>query len=263
MAVGIDKTVKNRLGRHPNILWRRYTSFLRAPFRSAQQRFQKNLPVDLEDDESFEFSISAMQKQHFSENNWLYIENFAPHHLHKAIKENWPRSIWFDPLRIRNKTKTYDSGFPVKYPKLDQFSVSNIDLLRIYRFLASEKLSKALTELCSDFIPRTCYWLLANSSYWGSGLAPHRDTPSTDSNGEDQRVNIIYFVHANGEGWDGGGTSILSDNTFKNPIFIPKNLSNSALIYRTGSSFFHGFPPMKFKKFRHVVTAHFQPIQTN
>jgi len=143
---------------------------------------------------------------------------------------------------------------------MDHIDISVPSIRAIYDCLASPLTTRLVSELAGDSVRRRCYWLLCNQAFWGSGLVPHRDTPALDHTGMDRRINIIYFVDANGKGWEAGGTSILKSNNFSEPIFVPNILTNSMLIYRTGDSFFHGFPPMKFGKYRRVVTAHYCPI---
>ncbi|MCH7979581.1 MAG: FAD-dependent oxidoreductase [Acidobacteria bacterium] len=54
-----------------------------------------------------------------------------------------------------------------------------------------------------------------------------------------------------------GGLSIIKDNAFSEVIFEPGRLQNTALIYDSGASFFHGFKPIARGKFRWAIAAQF------
>ena len=54
--------------------------------------------------------------------------------------------------------------------------------------------------------------------------------------------NFIYFIDGNNENAEfSGATGIFKDNEFKKPIFVPKNLKNTCLVYNSTDNFFHGF----------------------
>jgi len=260
MAVGVSKKIKLKLARHPNIRWRHFT----YPVRKSLRRFlrwqsQSELVKANDTRESgwFDFTLTSEQVVFFQEKSWVFIEEFLPKELHSDLVREWPKKRWFDPLSKKQVEKTYDTAFMIDW---DEHVVPSVleSVLNTYRIFRSDQLAVQISRLMDKDVVAECYWTTLNNSFWGTGLAPHRDTPSLDLSGFDRRINLVYFVEANGEGWDSGGTSILATNDFTSPIFVPTVLKNSLLVYRTGAEFFHGFPPVRYRKFRRAMTAHFR-----
>lgn len=260
MAIDMDVEVQRTLARHPNILWRRISSpfrrrlrvFLRSRSRGDLIQFSLDIENEIICDQ-----FNADEVAFFHDHGWLFIEDFLPNDLYVRLASEWPRTRWFQPLKSSEVSKTYDSAFKI-YVKSEPDAWVPKALGHVYRFFSSKEFESQIAALSADSESMHCYWLTTINSYWGSGLAPHRDTPDIDSSGRDRRINIIYFVDSNGEGWEAGGTAILATNNFSEPVFIPRRLKNSLLIYETGAPFFHGFPPIKFGKFRRVLTAHYK-----
>ena len=265
MAIDIDVKVQRVLASHPNILWRGISS----PFRRRLRVFLRSrsrgdlIKLSLDDENKIICSQFTVDKiTSFRNQGWLFIEDFLPNDLYVQLASEWPRTRWFQPLKSTEVSKTYDSAFKI-YVKSEPEAMVPKALSHVYRFLSSKEFESQISSLSLDSGSMQCYWLTTINSYWGSGLAPHRDTPDIDRSGRDRRINIIYFVDSNGEGWEAGGTAILATNNFLEPIFIPRRLKNSLLIYETGAPFFHGFPPIKFGKFRRVLTAHYKTSEEN
>lgn len=262
MAIDIDARVQRALARHPNILWRGISSpfrrYLRVFLKSRSRSNLIQLSLDIENEIICD-QFNADEVAFFHDHGWLFIEDFLPNELYLRLASGWPSKRWFQPLSKSEVSKTYDSAFKI-YVKNEPDALVPMALSHVYRFFSSKEFESQIASLSLNSEPMQCYWLTTINSYWGSGLAPHRDTPEIDSSGRDRRINIIYFVDSNGEGWEAGGTAILKTNNFSEPVFIPKKLKNSLLIYETGAPFFHGFPPIKFGKFRRALTAHFQPV---
>jgi len=265
VAIDIDVKVQRVLASHPNILWRGISS----PFRRRLRVFLRSrsrgdlIKLSLDDENKIICSQFTVDKiTSFRNQGWLFIEDFLPNDLYVQLASEWPRTRWFQPLKSTEVSKTYDSAFKI-YVKSEPEAIVPKALSHVYRFLSSKEFESQISSLSLDSGSMQCYWLTTINSYWGSGLAPHRDTPDIDRSGCDRRINIIYFVDSNGEGWEAGGTAILATNNFLEPIFIPRRLKNSLLIYATGAPFFHGFPPIKFGKFRRVLTAHYKTSEEN
>ena len=260
MAIDIDNKIQNTLARHPNILWRGISSPIRRLVRAFLRLWSRSdltqLSLDTENEITCDH-FNADDIASFREHGWLFVEDFLPNDLYLRLASDWPSTRWFQPLNSSEVSKTYDSAFKI-YVKSKPDELVSKALHHIYRFFSSREFESQITALSVDSESMQCYWLTTINSYWGSGLAPHRDTPDIDSSGRDRRINIIYFVDSNGEGWEAGGTAILATNNFSEPVFIPTRLKNSLLIYETGAPFFHGFPPIKFGKFRRVLTAHYK-----
>ena len=89
-----------------------------------------------------------------------------------------------------------------------------------------------------------------------SYLIPHIDSVA-ESDDVIDIINIIYFVDGGEDAEYSGGTGIYRDNNFQDPIFIPKKLQNSALIYNSKLGFYHGFKIMKKDTFRKAVVFQF------
>lgn len=260
MAKNINKKILRHMGRHPNVFWRQSTSFFRSPLRKVlREIFRDELTTaEIHQNQSaINLRFSQETEQHFQKHGWAFVENFIPNQDYKEVLSSWPSTRWFDPLTFKTTSKTYDTAFKF-YTEKDSYVQVTGGVKRVYEIFSSKKFEDALSGLCNDSRRRKCYYLTVNRAYWGTGLAPHKDTPDVDSAGVDSRVNFIYFVKAKGDSWDAGGTSILRTNDFTDPIFKPQNLNNTLLIYRTGDDFFHGFPCMKFGSNRHAVTAHFR-----
>jgi hypothetical protein len=260
VAIDIDVEVQRALARHPNILWRRVSSPIRRRIRVfLRSRSQSDLiQLSLENENGIICGqFNADEIASFRDHRWLFIEDFLPNDFYLRVASDWPSMRWFQPLNRRQVSKTYDSAFKT-YVKSEPDVLVPKALSHVYRFFSSKEFESQISSLSVDSESMQCYWLTTINSYWGSGLAPHRDTPDIDSSGRDRRINIIYFVDSNGEGWEAGGTAILATNNFSEPVFIPRTLKNSVLIYETGAPFFHGFPPIKFGKFRRVLTAHYK-----
>lgn len=265
MAIDIDPGVQRALGRHPNILWRGVSSPFRRRLRMFLRSRSRGDLIHLSLDSEKEIvcdQFNGGEIAFFRKHGWLFIEDFLPKDMYLRLASDWPSKRWFDPLRKSEISKTYDSAFKIYVKNETDVAVSKA-LSHVYRFFSSTEFESQIASLSVDIETMHCYWLTTINSYWGSGLAPHRDTPDIDNSGRDRRINIIYFVDANGEGWEAGGTAILKTNNFSEPVFIPRKLKNSVLIYETGAPFFHGFPPIKFGKFRRVLTAHFQAVKEN
>jgi hypothetical protein len=258
MAIEIDPYVARRIAKHPNVLWHKLTSPLRRGWRSARKRSSRppRTGIAIRAISARPFAIQAGS---LASDGWTFAVNVLSAVDHAQFVASWPERHFFDPLQIRQKAKTYDVGFRLLNPSEHTLRSLDCRIEQIYRYFASPTTAAQITELAGDGVERRCYSLLANWGFWGSGLAPHRDTPAPDATGADRRINIVYFVDANGTGWDAGGTSILRTNDFSEPMFVPQNLNNSILIYRTGDQFFHGFPPMKYRTYRRVITAHYCP----
>ena len=262
MAIDIDVGVQRTLARHPNILWRGISSPFRRRLRVFLRSRSRGDLINLrfgDDNETVCDQFNADEIAFFRDHGWLFIEDFLPEDLYLRLASDWPSKRWFQPLSRSERSKTYDSAFKI-YVKNEPDALVPKALSYVYRFFSSREFESQIASLSVNSESMHCYWLTTINSYWGSGLAPHRDTPDIDSSGRDRRINIIYFVDSNGEGWEAGGTAILKTNNFSEPVFIPKKLKNSLLIYETGAPFFHGFPPIKFGKFRRALTAHFQVI---
>ena len=251
MAIDMKSDIRSAMSMHPNIWFRRNTYFVRRILRFVLRKItqSKNLEFEIPKWNSF----SQFQND-LNRNGYVYVENFLTFSSAESISKNWPKSRFFTPIGKNEDHKTSDKGLLCDFGKPSFDEQKNPAIWALYRMFLSDDFAIELGKLCGDGIARYPYHMLAQESYWGSGLAPHRDS-------EDERfrnkINFIYFVDAKGLGWDAGGTSILKTNTFEEPIFIPQNLINSCLFYFSESELFHGFPQIKFGNYRKNVISHF------
>lgn len=253
MAIDMDKQIQDRLKNHPNIKFRRLTSKLRWLFRAVLKRMPafKNPTLDqykFEHRSIFDFQNDLKQR------GYAFIPNFLSSESYQHLIKNWPKTRYFAPIGSREKSKTSDKGLWCTYGK-PQFDINrNATIWSLYKMFLSTSFMDDVKILAGDDVDRMAYHLLSQRSFWGSGLAPHRDSKDSVHL---SKINFIYFVESNGEGWESGGTSIFKSNNYDEPVFIPKELNNSCLFYYSDSELFHGFPPIKFGKYRKNVIAHF------
>lgn len=253
MAIDMDNKIRRKMSRHPNILFRRRTFWIRKIIRYALRKFDSSKPSQ---PQPFQpnwkpFQMHAHQLQL---DGFVFIENFLNDSDAELIRKNWPKSRYFSPISPNEDHKTSDKGLVCELGR-PLFNTSRSPYLwGLFQMFMNKSFTDEVSALCGDGINRYPYHMLAQNSYWGSGLAPHRDSIDNQFT---KKINFIYFVDANGSGWEAGGTAMLRSNSFNDPIFVPENLRNTCLFYFSESELFHGFPIMGMGKFRNNVIAHF------
>jgi hypothetical protein len=251
MAVDMKSDIRSAMSMHPNIWFRRKTYFARRTTRYLLRKIDRKARTTVELPKWNSFS---RYQGDLKTNGYVYVENFLAESSAQSLRMNWPKGRYFTPIGKNEDHKTSDKGLLCDFGKPSFDTKKNPAIWALYTMFLSDEFANELGKLCDDGVARYPYHMLAQESYWGSGLAPHRDS-------EDERfknkINFIYFVDANGFGWDAGGTSILKTNTFDEPVFIPQNLVNSCLFYYSESELFHGFPQLKAGKHRLNVISHF------
>jgi hypothetical protein len=164
----------------------------------------------------------------------------------KEIKRDWPSLKYFD--AVRNHRRTYDEGLLATRDEVTRHLAAFPALARLYADLFSDRLESGVSMLVGDGRIRRCLGVIASDARWGSGMSPHQDTQFPDETGVDPRVSMIICVAGYGSGQRAGATQILSDNTFSSPIFVPDQISNSAMIFCSGlpagAGFYHGVAPI-------------------
>ena len=243
------------------LLWPRYaTSSLRSRIRKILQTFESRRSVaTTQSADHFKILTITDQNNDLATKGFLFVENFLDTKSYELLLKNWPKTRWFEPLRFRQNGKSYDSGLRWNDAtnRYDTTIEKNPLILALYKKLRSQDFCNNLSAISKDGISRKNFSLLLTQSYSHSYLTPHQDSMGPATKINDSLINIVFFVEANGEGWEAGGTSIFADATFENPILIPRNLNNTALLYRTSDQVWHGFPKIKFRKFRKTVLAHY------
>jgi hypothetical protein len=253
MAVEMNQNICAEMHRHPNILWRRKTHLVRKVMRRALrdlEGFRKPKTMTFQPC----WTSFVANSELLNRDGYVFVENFLNKSDYEVLKGNWPKTRYFTPIMPYEDHKTSDKGLYCQH-ETPGFDVErNAVIWGLYRMFSSDRFRGEVSKLCGDSIERKPYHMLVQNSFWGSGLAPHRDSHDEEIT---SKINFIYFVEANGSGWEAGGTAILKSNDFSEPIFIPQNLNNSCLFYYSESQLFHGFPMIKFRKFRKNVIAHF------
>ena len=254
-----DPKTNRRLLLTSYLLWPRYaTSGFRRWLRSKLQNYEKK-KVYLSTPEAIVFKAPIISDPNFelATKGFLFVENFLDEDSYSQLIQGWPQKRWFEPLTFRKNGKSYDSGFRynIAKNKIDESISFNPKIESVYHTLRSKEFCENITKICGDKIERESYSILLTKSYSHSYLTPHKDSVGQDVFKNNSIVNIIFFVQANGAGWNSGGTSILGDATFNKPIFIPNNLNNTALIYRGTADLWHGFPKIKLGNYRKTILS--------
>jgi len=243
------------------LLWPRYAT---SSIRSYTRLKLQNVDTGREKQNAnskLQFVIPPIQDPNndLATKGFLFVENFLEDASYQALLENWPKKRWFEPLKFRQNGKSYDSGLRWNDAtnRFDESIRQNRAIFDLYQQFRSLEFCNNLSAISKDGIKRKNFSLLLTQSYSHSYLTPHQDSMGPDTKVNESLINIIFFVEANGEGWEAGGTSIFADATFNNPILVPQNLNNSVLLYRTSDQVWHGFPRIKFGKFRKTLLAHY------
>jgi hypothetical protein len=203
-----------------------------------------------------EKSIAKSAKD-FADNNFTFLEDVFDRKSHKILCDSFPDDVFFD--SPANGAKFYNWSSDARWIETNseaqlnsQFFSLHPELRSLYRFLDSDEI-RAKIEMLTKTSPARLYSVAATKAKSGSYLAPHIDSIIDENAGESAltMINIIYFLNAGGAKPEKcGGTGIYKDNEFKNPVFIPSTLINSALIYNSTQDFYHGFDVMAPGTFR-------------
>jgi len=237
-----------------------YLKFKLRPVRVFKRKLQMSFtsipdPLIACSTPSVDESLFNAQQSTFQANDWCFVENFFSVDFASQLRATWPPRRFFEPMA--NTIKSYDFGFKwipsrgVSDPKIKRFPI----LKRTFEYLRSTEFCQLITLLCGDSIHRRCFSTIASTATSGASLIPHKDSIALQGSA----LNIILFVNGNGLPPHAGGTCIIADNEFRNILFEPSNLINTALIYSSTADFYHGFKKLKRGNFRHAITAQFCP----
>lgn len=195
-------------------------------------------------------------------NNFTFIENFLHEESYKYLLNNWPNINYFD--HNKQIIKHYNSKSEWSYKKsFLNFNYSN-ELRNFYNYILSKEFKKFYSDLVNFEKKDYNVWAISSSmASNGSYLIPHIDGIKNNSS-ENRHYNFIYFV----DGYDenpvlGGGTGFYKDNEFQSPIFTPRTIKNSLVIYNQSENFYHGFKTIKCPKniYRKTVNFQIKPTQ--
>ena len=201
----------------------------------------------------------------YKDNSYCFIENILDEYFYSNLLKNFPPKEFFLPPRLL--VKQYNFGFKWVYTdqtdlKTDYFYEVN----HFFQVLKSSYFLDLLNLFTNDQNRRLLYSYNLTLANKGAILFPHKDSiTNLDENAtlskKETALNMIFFIKGkrNSDG-NIGGTGIYLDNEFKKPIFIPKNLNNSLLIYRSDAELFHGFEEMEKDSERFTVNAQFSKV---
>ena len=176
--------------------------------------------------------------------NFTYVENFLSPESYKYLNDNWPNINYFK--HHKQIIKHFSSGFRHKKQSSIEKTFNRFNnyfaLRKFYEYLLSNEFNKFYNKLIN--FENDNYELDAISSKMASKdsyLIPHIDGVFKKDK-KSQHYNFIYFLDGYDENPDlGGATGFYKDNEFKFPIFIPRTIRNSLVIYNQSEDFYHGF----------------------
>ncbi len=202
---------------------------------------------------NIKINLPAIDSKKLLENGWCFIENFCDKQNYELIKENFPDECFFNfkPTTI----KYYARGFRSLKKSKPKFIEKFLSLENFYDFLNSEVADELFSEFLNDKNKNySCYSITGSYLKKNNFLIPHQDGIVNKSNTK-MIYNFIYFIDGNNENAEfSGATGIFKDNEFKKPIFVPKNLKNTCLVYNSTDNFFHGFELVEKFGFRKALT---------
>ena len=201
--------------------------------------------------------VDALEKitPSFRSQGWAYIDGMWDRDFHGQLVAQWPNDRYFIPIKYI--TKSYDVGMTWSQEMTSdpEFLDSFPAYKAAYDYLRSPEFCARVTELAGDGVKRKCSQIILTRAYWGSSIIPHIDSSNFAGN-----VNFVMFVNGTG-GERGGGLGIWKDNEFKEKIFAPDKLKNTCIVYDMSDSFYHGFEPMAFGKFRCTINSTYVPVK--
>lgn len=196
------------------------------------------------------------QSEHFREHGWAYIPDFFSKDIHHAILAAWPLLRYFtvgsDPTKSYDKGPRWSEG-----NRRDLCKGINPNFYLGFECLLDETFEARVTQFCDDGIRRVNSSLASAWARSGSLLLPHID--DVWQFGRGAVLNFVIFVDGTTPVARSGATAIYATNDFTKPIFVPPNLSNTALVYETGRFIYHGFPMVGRRKFSKRLIAQYSP----
>ena len=235
------------------------TNFFRSIFVKLENK-QSNADIEsLQNIKINQKSLDNLEiyKKEFKNKNFCFIEDLIDDEDFNQIKNNFPEKKYFyapsDPF------KNYNFGFRnYKMLNPNHFQMKNSNYIekfpvhkKLYNFIQSSEFKNFLNSILSK---QNYSNTIIISSYASSNsfLIPHIDSVYDDENVKNI-INTIYFIDGLDDANNSGGTGIYNDSEFNEPIFEPKKIRNSMIIYNSKSSFWHGFKIMKKNSFRFAV----------
>jgi hypothetical protein len=206
--------------------------------------------------------IFLEKKYFFEKNSYCFIEYPLDNFFYKKIKNNFPPKIFFFPMKTLDKQ--YNFGF--KWVKDKNSDIRDYELFNeiksFFLFLKSTFFEELISNLCNDGKKRSLFSFTLTIAGKNSILFPHKDSIANLNEGssiekKNTAINLIFFIKGKKSGSNIGATGIYEDNLFLKPIFVPNNINNSLLIYKSDANFYHGFNKMESNSQRFTVNAQY------
>ena len=202
----------------------------------------------------FQIHINDISKKGFT-----FVDSFFDEKSISIIKSIWPPDYFF--YAPDNPLKNYSFGF--RYLNNQFLTYDDFDrcqnFKKFYLYLLADKFTNYINQIIGAKNHKILS-IVASTAREKSYLIPHQDTIISDNNIKNI-VNVIFFVDGDNNAEFSGGTGIYQDNEFKEPIFIPPHIKNSAIIYNSKKNLFHGFDIMKKKTFRKAISFQLMEIK--
>lgn len=194
--------------------------------------------------------------QSFQENGWEFCEPALPDRIARDVEKAWPPRFEFDPPRYA--PRFYDTWRVAGDGGIDARLSRYAAVHELVAYLNSAEACSAIAEQMRDGARRIPTSTVLSRVRKGSILLPHKDKIGLS---DPHAINLIIFVAADRPGFGAGGTGLFADSTFARPIFEPTLLTNSALIYRLQSAYFHGFPRVTSSAYRLAIVQTYRTPQ--
>ena len=201
----------------------------------------------------------------YEKNSFCFIEKVFDEKFHNDLLNNLPGKEFFKPPRLM--TKQYNFGFKwvVDDPGFHKVNFYHFNELR---YLNDQLKKPEFFNWLKQFLYRNLnhelkqYSFISTIAEENSILFCHKDSianldEDTTLLKKDSSINLIFFIKGIDNEPNCGGTGIYETNDFTKPIFVPKILNNSLLIYKSDANLFHGFQKMRKNSFRFTVNSEF------
>lgn len=221
--------------------------------------YKDNVHIEKYNFENIKVANFDQAKDSLSSKGYYFFNDFFDDVTYKKLLKNWPSLKKFnlmpDPLKYyfigRDMIAVNNDGKIIgnKYYKIYE---------NFYKYLFSKNFLSEINKITDGNDRYVIRSVLLSYVFPGSFLIPHQDSVSESI--FKPTYNFIYFLEGNDEEIEySGRTGIYNDKDFEKPLFIPKSLNNTCLLYTSNNSQFHGFKRVKEKCYRKALTFNIWP----
>ena len=194
MAIDMNNSIRRKMARHPNILFRRKTYWFRRVIRYALRKIDI-IPLELGQNFKPKWNSFKGHAEQLQRDGFIFVENFLDDFDAEVLRRNWPGSRYFVPISPNEDHKTSDKGHVCDFGK-PLFDIARSPYMwKLFQMFLDDSFTNEVATLCDDGIARYPYHMLAQNSFWGSGLAPHRDS---EDNKYTNKINFLIIYIKNG-----------------------------------------------------------------